>query len=62
MQWLECGCVVDGKRFLQFVRICVQAYLVLRRNAQLIISLFAMMLSTGIPEVGNPFYWTVLSP
>ena len=30
---------------------CVQAYLVLRRHAQVIISLFAMMLSTGIPEV-----------
>eukprot|EP00045_Choanoeca_perplexa_P018222 m.282513 g.282513 ORF g.282513 m.282513 type:complete len:1348 (-) comp17751_c0_seq1:4505-8548(-) len=41
----------DGKRFQQFVRISVQAYLVLRRHAQLIISLFAMMLSTGIPEL-----------
>jgi hypothetical protein len=33
------------------VTICVQAYLILRDNAHLLIALFEMMLSTGIPEV-----------
>jgi len=38
-------------RFKKFVNLCVQAYLVLRQHANLFISLFSMMLSTGIPEL-----------
>ncbi|EDQ90489.1 PI3K-CA gamma [Monosiga brevicollis MX1] len=41
----------ESREFDGFIKICVQAYLVLRRHAQLLISLFAMMLSTGIPEL-----------
>eukprot|EP00298_Acanthocystis_sp_HF-20_P016999 c21646_g3_i3.p1 GENE.c21646_g3_i3~~c21646_g3_i3.p1 ORF type:complete len:760 (-),score=319.23 c21646_g3_i3:167-2356(-) len=39
----------DG--FNSFVDLCCKAYLVLRKNANLFINMFAMMLSTGIPEL-----------
>lgn len=37
--------------FKEFLSICVSAYLILRKNANLFISLFTMMLSSGIPEL-----------
>jgi phosphatidylinositol kinase/protein kinase (PI-3 family) len=37
--------------FAFFQDLCVRAYLVLRRKANLFLNLFAMMLSTGIPEL-----------
>jgi len=41
----------DSKDFLKFVDICCKAYNVLRKHANVFINLFAMMLSTGIPEL-----------
>jgi phosphatidylinositol-4,5-bisphosphate 3-kinase len=41
----------DSDRFRYFVRLCCRAYNLVRRNSNLIINLFAMMLSTGIPEL-----------
>ena len=35
----------------RFVRLCEDAYLILRRKAALFINLLAMMLQTGIPEL-----------
>ncbi len=35
----------------RFVRLCADAYLILRRRAPLFINLLAMMLQTGIPEL-----------
>ena len=46
--------VLGGKEsegFERFVSICCKAYNVLRRHANMFINLFAMMLSTGIPEL-----------
>ena len=41
----------DSALFHEFEDMCVRAYQVLRKHANLIIALFAMMLSTDIPEV-----------
>jgi phosphatidylinositol-4,5-bisphosphate 3-kinase len=41
----------NPSNFQYFVSICVQAYLVLRRKANVFINLFILMLSTGIPEL-----------
>jgi phosphatidylinositol-4,5-bisphosphate 3-kinase catalytic subunit alpha/beta/delta len=38
-------------QFKQFVELCCKAYNVLRAHANIFINLFAMMLSTGIPEL-----------
>ena len=35
----------------RFVRLCEDAYLILRRHANLFINMLAMMLQTGIPEL-----------
>ena len=35
----------------RFQELCCSAYLILRRSANLFISLFSMMLATGIPEL-----------
>eukprot|EP01133_Synstelium_polycarpum_P010564 gene10564-12289_t len=46
--------VMGGKesaKFVQFVNYCCTAYNILRRNAKLFMNLFAMMVSTGIPEL-----------
>ncbi|XP_033641996.1 phosphatidylinositol 4,5-bisphosphate 3-kinase catalytic subunit alpha isoform-like [Asterias rubens] len=37
--------------FKKFQELCCSAYLILRRSANLFISLFSMMLATGIPEL-----------
>lgn len=41
----------DSPDFMKFLDLCARAYNVLRRNANIFINLFAMMLSTGIPEL-----------
>ncbi|EGG14122.1 phosphatidylinositol-4,5-diphosphate 3-kinase [Cavenderia fasciculata] len=46
--------VMGGKespKFVQFVNYCCTAYNILRRHAKLFMNLFAMMVSTGIPEL-----------
>lgn len=46
--------VLGGKgspEFKEFVKLCCSAYNVLRKHSNLFINLFAMMLSTGIPEL-----------
>ncbi|GFY54703.1 hypothetical protein TNIN_367081 [Trichonephila inaurata madagascariensis] len=40
-----------SKEFQSFMQLCGKAYLMLRRHANLLITLFIMMLSTGIPEL-----------
>jgi len=42
---------VDSPGWQKFVDLCCRAYAVLRKNASLFMNLFAMMLSTGIPEL-----------
>lgn len=39
--------------FNRFQQYCEEAFLIIRRKGPLIISLFAMMLSTGIPEISS---------
>eukprot|EP01132_Coremiostelium_polycephalum_P002582 gene2582-3199_t len=41
----------DSPKFFQFVNYCCTAYNILRKNAKLFMNLFAMMVSTGIPEL-----------
>jgi len=41
----------DSDGFLKFVELCCKAYNILRTKANVFINLFAMMLSTGIPEL-----------
>jgi len=41
----------DSKQFEFFIETCCKAYLILRKNAHVFISLFMMMLSTGMPEL-----------
>jgi len=41
----------DSKNFLFFIDICCRSYNILRKHASTFINLFAMMLSTGIPEL-----------
>ena len=45
---------INGKsNFDQFRDLCEKAFLVIRRNGHLIISLLAMMISTGLPELSS---------
>jgi phosphatidylinositol kinase/protein kinase (PI-3 family) len=41
----------DGERYEEFCQCCCDAYNCLRRENQLIISLFRLMISSGLPEV-----------
>jgi len=41
----------DSKDFMKFIDICGKSYNILRSHANIFINLFAMMLSTGIPEL-----------
>lgn len=41
----------EAGQFKQFVEYCTTAYLILRKNATIFLNLFAMMISTGIPEL-----------
>ena len=41
------------RNFARFRNLCERAYLTLRRNSSLLISLLAMMISTGLPELSS---------
>ncbi|KAK8765941.1 hypothetical protein V5799_007278 [Amblyomma americanum] len=41
----------DTAAFKRFQQLCEEAFIILRRHGSLIISLFAMMLTTGMPEL-----------
>ena len=43
----------DQKNFQAFKEICEQAYLIIRQKAPLLIQLFIMMLSSGIPQLNS---------
>ncbi|CAD6992165.1 phosphatidylinositol 4,5-bisphosphate 3-kinase catalytic subunit delta isoform [Ceratitis capitata] len=43
----------DSEEFLYFQNMCEKAFLVLRRHGCLILSLFSMMISTGLPELSS---------
>ena len=45
---------VESSEFQEFVNICVDAYNFLRREANLLLTLFSMMLSTGIDQLTSP--------
>ncbi|KAG1679555.1 Phosphatidylinositol 4,5-bisphosphate 3-kinase catalytic subunit delta isoform [Nymphon striatum] len=45
------GHTQKSQEFSRFQQYCEQAFMILRRKGSLIISLFALMLSTGIPEL-----------
>jgi phosphatidylinositol-4,5-bisphosphate 3-kinase catalytic subunit alpha/beta/delta len=40
-----------GIRYKQFQKLCVKAFLVLRRHANLLLALFSLMIGCGIPEL-----------
>ena len=42
-----------GPRFSTFEDMCCKAYNIIRRNGRLFISLFAMMVPAGVPELTN---------
>ncbi len=44
----------DSQGFRLFVKLCCRAFAVLRRHAQLLLALFALLLKTGIPELTEP--------
>ena len=44
------GCP-HGLRFRQFQELCVRAFLVLRRHANLLLALFSLLVDCGIPEL-----------
>lgn len=51
-----CVCVclaADGDAFKDFVKLSCKAYNVLRRHGNLLITLFSLMLSCGIPELAT---------
>jgi len=41
----------EGPKYAQFENICARAFNIVRKNADLFINLFCMMVSTGIPEL-----------
>eukprot|EP00727_Mastigamoeba_balamuthi_P013498 m51a1_g8771 putative phosphatidylinositol- -diphosphate 3-kinase (1513) ;mRNA; r:160021-166529 len=43
----------EGAKFAEFVQLCCSAYAVTREHSSMFINLFAMMLSTGIPELSS---------
>lgn len=43
----------NNEKFVEFKDYCEKAFLILRRKGPFILSLFAMMLSTGIPELSS---------
>lgn len=43
----------EALEFQVFQKYCEQAFLILRQHGSLIISLFAMMISTGLPELSS---------
>ena len=44
---------VDRRNFERFRGLCESAFLTVRRNGSLVISILAMMISTGLPELSS---------
>ena len=42
----------NGSEWKQFEETCMKAFMALRRQTKLILTLFMMMMNTGIPELG----------
>lgn len=40
-----------GLRYKQFQELCIKAFLILRRHANLLLALFSLMIGCGIPEL-----------
>jgi phosphatidylinositol kinase/protein kinase (PI-3 family) len=47
----------NGDRYEEFCQVCCDAYNCLRKENQLIISLFRLMISSGLPEVSFDMYF-----
>ncbi|KAL7729993.1 hypothetical protein ACLKA6_009290 [Drosophila palustris] len=48
------GCIDrEAKEFCYFQELCERAFLILRKHGCLILSLFSMMISTGLPELSS---------
>ena len=45
----------NGDRYEEFCQVCCDAYNCLRKENQLIVSLFRLMISSGLPEVSDGF-------
>jgi phosphatidylinositol-4,5-bisphosphate 3-kinase len=43
----------DSDDFAKFVQLCCKGYNILRKSGNIFMNLFAMMLSTGIPELSS---------
>lgn len=43
-----------SNEFKRFIETACRAYVVIRKNANIFVNLFALMLSTGIPELKSP--------
>jgi phosphatidylinositol kinase/protein kinase (PI-3 family) len=43
----------NGDRYEEFCQVCCDAYNCLRKENQLIVSLFRLMISSGLPEVSD---------
>lgn len=43
----------SGGRFRQFEELCVRSFLILRKNVNLLLALFSLMVDCGIPELQN---------
>ncbi|XP_068136641.1 phosphatidylinositol 4,5-bisphosphate 3-kinase catalytic subunit beta isoform isoform X2 [Hyperolius riggenbachi] len=50
---IQQGKTGNTEKFERFRQYCENAYLILRRNGNLIISLFALMLTAGLPELSS---------
>lgn len=51
IQTIFCFPLQSSKNFELYCRLCSRAFMILRRNADLIINLFSIMRWTGIPEL-----------
>ena len=51
LSWPACSAEQGSETFDRFVRVCCRAYNILRRCSHEFITLFSLMLSTGIPEL-----------
>ena len=52
-EMVDCMGGKESKRYDEFKHKCVNAYLVLRENARVIVNMFYLMIDSGIPELNN---------
>ena len=52
-EMVDCMGGKESKRYEDFKLKCVNAYLVLRENARVIVNMFYLMIDSGIPELNN---------